>query len=76
MSPQPPTLINSEQKRSQAGVWGTGARGLQRCLFMLDMKNHSNPRRAVRGSLTLQFGKWALESRQKWVRIPALPLVP
>ena len=29
MSPQPPTLINSEQKRSQAGVGGTGARSTE-----------------------------------------------
>lgn len=46
MSPQPPTLINSEQKRSQAGVWGMEVRGLQRGLLetTLDMKKSLKPK--------------------------------
>ena len=46
MSPQPPTIINSEQKRSRAGVWETGVKGLQRCLLetTLDMKKSLKPK--------------------------------
>ena len=49
----PPSLTLS--RRGVGLVLGEQERGLQRCLLetTLDMKNHSNPRRAVRGSLTL-----------------------